>query len=464
MSREIDLHALMAPISDEEPAGEDLRYTDVYEQIKESRRFDDPLEQGEWKTELKTADWDKAATLAVTALSTKTKDLQIAAWLTEALVMTEGYAGLAKGLRVMSGLLEGFWDSLYPQIDEGDLEYRVAPFEFLNEKLWSAVKQVPVTDSGRSNAFSWLKWQESREVGYESDTRNKYGDTDEGKKQRRDEQINEGKLTAEEFDSAVAATSTGFYASLNKSLTECTESFSRLDTLVDEKFGRDAPRLAELGKSIDDCAVLVRRMLKEKGGDTSPEPRAREVQVPEESVSAREVEATEMKAEAPLAADGFHDIAQRPPAPQGVVAPSPSAGARSALSDASPWEIALWEEARRTMASSGIKKALEQLLEAALVAPSVREKNRCKLLVGKLCLSAERPDLARPILDQLYGVVEQLQLEQWESPVWIADVIGSLYQCLTAGEPTDDDFGRAQVLFQKLCTIDITKAAALRKP
>jgi type VI secretion system protein ImpA len=115
------------------------------------------------------------------------------------------------------------------------------------------------------------------------------------------------------------------------------------------------------------------------------------------------------------------------------------------------------------MQAGGFTKALESLLEASLVAPSIRERNRCKLLLGKLCLNAERPDLARPILEQLHAVVEQLQLEQWESPVWIADVIGSLYQCLTSGEPSDDDYSRAQILFQKLCTIDITKAMAYRK-
>lgn len=115
------------------------------------------------------------------------------------------------------------------------------------------------------------------------------------------------------------------------------------------------------------------------------------------------------------------------------------------------------------MHEGGITKALESLLEASLVAPSARERNRCKLLVGKLCLNAERPDLARPILEQLHAVVEQLQLEQWESPIWIADVIGSLHQCLMSGEPSGDDSGRAQVLFQKLCTIDITKAMAYRK-
>ncbi len=128
-----------------------------------------------------------------------------------------------------------------------------------------------------------------------------------------------------------------------------------------------------------------------------------------------------------------------------------------------PWEQFLWEQAIRTISGKGLKKALETLLGASLDAPSVRERNRLKLLVARLCLKAGRTDLARPILEQLASLVEQLQLEQWESPVWIAEVLGGLYQCLMSGEPSDDDYNRAVTIFQRLCTIDITKALGYKK-
>jgi type VI secretion system protein ImpA len=459
MKRQIDMEALLSPISDENPSGVDLRYTGVYEQIKEARRFDDPLDQGEWKTGLKTADWEKVISLAVAALSEQTKDIQIAAWLTEALTITEGFEGLRQGLAVMNGLLETFWESLYPQIEEGDLEYRIAPLEFMNEKLWTIIKQVPVTDPGRTSGYSWLKWQESRDVGYEADSRNKYGDVDEGKKTKRDQKIQEGRLTAEEFDSAVAASTPASYAFLAEGLAASMEAFAKLDGLVDEKFGSEAPRLAELGKAIEDCGQLVQRMLKEKGGAAGAERRPAEpvprpapaVVRPDEIAPEGESEPEEVE----LPETSVH--------PRPAARPAVSGAAPNPLQDASGWEQQLWETATRTMQAGGFTKALESLLEASLVAPSIRERNRCKLLLGKLCLNAERPDLARPILEQLHVVVEQLQLEQWESPVWIADVIGSLYQCLTSGEPSDDDYSRAQILFQKLCTIDITKAMAYRK-
>ena len=46
------------------------------------------------------------------------KDLEIAAWLTEALLRDGGLAGLAAGVGLMAGLVEAFWDELYPLPDE----------------------------------------------------------------------------------------------------------------------------------------------------------------------------------------------------------------------------------------------------------------------------------------------------------------------------------------------------------
>lgn len=109
-----------------------------------------------------------------------------------------------------------------------------------------------------------MKWQESRQVGYEQDTRNQYGDVDSDKQQAREELIVEGKLTAEDFDAAVANSSKAFYESLSEDVTACLAEFTRFDNTVDEKFGREAPRLAELKTALEDCQQVVSRLLKEK--------------------------------------------------------------------------------------------------------------------------------------------------------------------------------------------------------
>ena len=161
MKSQIDIDALLTVIPGDNPAGEDLRYTSTYDDIKEARRADDQLERGDWQRDLKTSDWDKVISIACKALSEKSKDLQIASWLTEGLIQQDGFAGLAAGLRLINGLLSQFWDHLYPEIDDDDLDYRIGPLQFLNDKLKFYVRQVSLTVPALTTGFSWLKWQES---------------------------------------------------------------------------------------------------------------------------------------------------------------------------------------------------------------------------------------------------------------------------------------------------------------
>ena len=69
-----------------------------------------------------------------------------------------------------------------------------------------------------------MKWQESRQVGSEKDTRNQNGEVDEGKRRAREDLIADGKLTAEEFDNAVSLSSKAFYQTLAENVTACRRS------------------------------------------------------------------------------------------------------------------------------------------------------------------------------------------------------------------------------------------------
>src|ERR1019366_2864828 len=115
---------LLNPIAGENPSGEDLRYTPIYDQIKEARREEEEAAQGDWGHEVKKADSPLVLKLTTEAIGTKSKDLQLAAWLTEALVRVEGFAGLKQGLQLLHDLTATFWDTVYPQLEDGDAELR----------------------------------------------------------------------------------------------------------------------------------------------------------------------------------------------------------------------------------------------------------------------------------------------------------------------------------------------------
>src|SRR5262249_29685624 len=85
-----DVEAILLPVDAAAPAGVDLRYQPIYDEIKAARRLAeaDPAE---------IAGWKKVAELALKAI-TRSKDLQLAIWLLEAFARIDGYRGASSGL------------------------------------------------------------------------------------------------------------------------------------------------------------------------------------------------------------------------------------------------------------------------------------------------------------------------------------------------------------------------------
>ena len=259
----IDIDALLAPVGGDKPAGESLRYAGAYDAIQEARRADDPnLPQGDWKREIKTADWRQVIALSRDALSSKTKDLQIAAWMAEALVRQNGFAGARDALRLLSGLQERFWDGLFPEIEDGDLEYRAGALEWLNDKLPVAVREIPLTrPTATGESYSLVRWRESRAVD----------DLGRKNQQALEAAVAEGKITGEAWDKAVALGGRAFYESLFEDLSQACEEYRKLAALVDEKFGSQAPSLSAVGAALDDCRGLIEGIVAKKR-ELEPDP------------------------------------------------------------------------------------------------------------------------------------------------------------------------------------------------
>jgi type VI secretion system protein ImpA len=260
---------LLNPIPGDNPSGKTLRYDPVYDKIREARREEDVLPQGDWSREVKKADFPLVIKLTTEALSTKSKDLQLAAWLTEAVMFRDHIAGLREGLDLLRGFMETFWDTLYPEIDDGDLEFRAGPLAWVGSKLDGGVRRLPLTKS----KLDYFKYQESRRVGYEADA------VSEEKAAARAAAIAEKKCTAEEFDEAVKATGDAYYERLASNLVAALESLQLLETLSDEKFGREAPSFANLRTALEEVQDLVKQYHKpaEEATEETAEARTEEV-------------------------------------------------------------------------------------------------------------------------------------------------------------------------------------------
>jgi type VI secretion system protein ImpA len=255
---------ILAPIAGENPSGIDLRYDTkllVYDKIKEARRKDDDLAQGDWQTERKAANYPLVIKLAQDTLATVSKDLQLAAWLTEALLATEHYRGLCQGITLCHSLLTQFWDTVYPVIEDGDRELRAKPLSWIGSMLDVPLRSVPLAHSG----YSWFVYKDSRVVGYEDQVK-----TDK-ERQTRSELIEAGKLPPEMFDKAFAETPKAFYLAAEKDLDASLLALESLETYCDERFEDDAPAFTKLKNGLKDVRQTVHTLLNRKR-EKEPDP------------------------------------------------------------------------------------------------------------------------------------------------------------------------------------------------
>jgi len=252
------LDILLAPIQNAPPGGEDLAYSSLYEQIREARRADDPSlaqAQGDWATKLKVADWSIVRTVCQGALSKRSKDMQLALWYVEALTRQNGFAGASFGFRLMAGLLEEYWEHLFPR----DPDERVGKLEWLNSQYAPVLRQVPLT-SPEHGGYDWFHWQESRDV------ENLYRRGEEPYERA----VSEGRLTPEAFDKSARASGQEWYQKLVASLAETRSSLKELNLVVQKRFGTDAPSLRSVDEAINACHEVAQRMFESCGGAEAP--------------------------------------------------------------------------------------------------------------------------------------------------------------------------------------------------
>ncbi|WP_174875910.1 type VI secretion system protein TssA [Vogesella oryzae] len=243
------LEQLLAPIAGPQPAGEDMSYSALFDQIREARRSDDPsLAQGDWEQTLKQADWPKVVKLCEQALAEQSKDLQLLVWYAEAKTKVEGLAGLQLALGALDGWLQQYWESGYPELDPHDFDERVGKLEWLNLQLGVAVREVALTRP-ESGGYSWQQWQQSREVdnlGLKNP-------------EAREAALAEGKLAGETFDKAAQQSGAAWFQQCMEQLVAVLASYEALDASIDLRFGAQAPSLAELRNALYACQDLVLR-------------------------------------------------------------------------------------------------------------------------------------------------------------------------------------------------------------
>ncbi len=244
------LTTLLAPIPGDNPAGSDMRYDPQYDAFKEARREElaVPDKDGNLSADRKVADWQRATAIGTELLSKSTKDLQLAAWMTEALLQKQGVSGLHTGIEVLRGILEQYWDTCYPEGEDGDYELRSGPLEWIGNKLTLPLQQLTIASGG----LSLLDYNASRSVPTEIAIGAAAYDAQKTLNAARSEAEAMGKIMPEAADAAIENTGKVFYKALVADIDAAVAGLAALEAVSDERFGREAPAYTGLRNGLDE--------------------------------------------------------------------------------------------------------------------------------------------------------------------------------------------------------------------
>jgi type VI secretion system protein ImpA len=377
----VDLDALLAPIPGANPAGADIRYEPVYDKIKAARRAAGDKQQGrsafsdaddklslEERASVARADWLAVQSLVTDALTTRSKDLQLAVWLLEVQARVNGFPGTAGGLQVLRQLIELYWDSLYPPVEneaeeEDPLGLRVSVMNWIDdeEKFPHLLKSVPLTD--RPTSYSLLHYEATRETG-----------------KKKEALIASGWPELEQFDKAMADSSRERLETQAQQIAVCKEQLGLLEQVANVRFvsrrasSGGAERVETLlgfgriSEVLESCRWLVDRALRAKGP--------------------------------PVAS------ASSP----GGTQPSPG-DAQPSLSP--PGGDGNWDRALQ-LAMQGQLEGLRLAQNHIDAAPSGRERFLRQLQLSELCIQVGMHAFAYPILDELGKTIDERHLDAWE--------------------------------------------------
>ncbi|MEE4376957.1 MAG: type VI secretion system protein TssA [Candidatus Competibacteraceae bacterium] len=154
----IDVEQLLQPVSPDAPSGEDLEYDTDFGELESDLQGKAEQQYGDTIIPAEEPDWRDIQKRTL-ALLERSKDLRLSTYLIRALFQTHGFIGLDEGLMVLRGLLETYWESVYPQLDPEDDNDPTMRANILASLCdWETVlfklRDVPLVSSPRIGKFS----------------------------------------------------------------------------------------------------------------------------------------------------------------------------------------------------------------------------------------------------------------------------------------------------------------------
>ena len=233
-----DITTLCAPVAPSSPAGEDLSLSPEFDQIAEARRADDPsLPQGDWQTPLKAADWARVESLCSDLLLSRSKDLRLVTWLTEAWRHDTGLDGIAEGLVLLTTTCDRYWDVLHPLPEDDEDDVRLSHLDRFLAMAGDAVRVEPLTQ-GQGDAWSL----QSLEAARHASRRNSAADGDEA---------SDGRDQLRHYAAALRATPAAFLHNLRRQAEAVSSALTALEQCLSARMRNTPPSFALLREPLE---------------------------------------------------------------------------------------------------------------------------------------------------------------------------------------------------------------------
>lgn len=236
-----DIDSILAPIAGGNPVGTDPRGdvspTSTYFRIRDARAEARDLERqsesggGDQNT---LAPWRIVRSLSEQALRESAKDLELATWLTEALVRAAGLPGLATGATVVTGLVERFWDDLYPTPDEDGLATRVSPLgglagQGVDGSLMQPLRRLPLFHRPDGVPFGYWQYELSEGLS---------GIVDPARRQQR---LDAGVVAFDDVEKEARQAGQAHWSGLRAQIAGALQAWTEMAAALDARAGQLSP-------------------------------------------------------------------------------------------------------------------------------------------------------------------------------------------------------------------------------
>ncbi|PDT34789.1 type VI secretion system protein TssA [Rhizobium sp. M10] len=240
----MNVREIIDPLEENYPCGENVRINtasrEIYYRIKDARNAARTAERSISPGDVITLApaWHDVSNLGLQILSSRSKDIEVLAWLAEAQLRLRGFSGLRDVYVATASLLDKHFDTLH-SIGDSDFEERFAPFAGLNGvggegTLIQAIRLTSLIPDGKFAQFSLWDFQLS---------------------QRSNEAERRKELQQAAAEAGVAQMSAHLSV-----VTECIAAFDRMIEILDIHCGDQAPPSSNTRNALQEAASAIRML------------------------------------------------------------------------------------------------------------------------------------------------------------------------------------------------------------